>query len=186
MIILIAVMLVFALALAALLWGTMIYNGLVSMRNNIDKAFSNIDVLLKQRYDEIPNLVEVCKTYMQHERQTLEQVAVARAEAGRGVRHEREFDQQTRVSDALGRLFMLVENYPDLKTDKVFLRLQNRITELEDQIADRRELYNETVTLYNTRIEQFPDVLIARPFNFIGRVLWQAEPEHRVTRAIRL
>jgi LemA protein len=83
------------------------------------------------------------------------------------------------LTDTLKSLFMVVERYPDLKADAGFHQLSNRISEIEDQIADRRELYNASVTIYNTRLEQFPDVLIARLFNFTGRELWQIDPAHR-------
>lgn len=165
--------------LLVVLWAIAAYNGFVAMKYNIDKAWSNIDVLLKQRFDELPKLIEVCKGYMQHERDTLEAVIKARS-AVSGARSEQEqLQAQNMLSDTLKSLFMVVERYPELKADKVFRELSGRITELEEQIADRRELYNETVTIYNTRLEQFPDVLIARLFNFTSRILWQIDPEHR-------
>jgi len=160
-------------------WAIGVYNGLVAMRNNIDKAWSNIDVLLKQRYDELPKLIEVCKGYMQHERETLEAVIRARSLVG-GARGEQErLQAQNLLTDTLKSLFMVAERYPELKADKVFRQLAARISELEEQIADRRELFNETVNLYNIRLEQFPDLLIARMFGFTGRRLWRIDPEHR-------
>lgn len=156
-----------------------IYNGLVSLKNNIDKAWSNIDVLLKQRFDELPKLIKVCEGYMQHERETLEAVVKARSLiAGAGSEGEK-LSAQNALSDTLRSLFMVVERYPDLKADKAFRQLGARITEIEDQIADRRELFNESVNLYNIRIEQFPDVIVARLFNFSERALWRIDPAHR-------
>lgn len=156
-----------------------IYNGLVSLKNNIDKAWSNIDVLLKQRFDELPKLIKVCEGYMQHEQKTLEAVIKARSmvQSARGDREK--IQAQNALSDTLRSLFMVVERYPDLKADTVFRRLGNRISEIEDQIADRREFFNDSVNLYNIRIEQFPDVLIARLFNFGNRTLWRIDPAHR-------
>ncbi|GAB4294502.1 MAG: LemA family protein [Myxococcota bacterium] len=156
-----------------------IYNGLVSLKHNIDKAFSNIDVLLKQRFDEIPKLVSVCEGYMKHERETLEAVIKARSaiqSAGEGVA---KFEAEGMLTNALKSLFAVSERYPELKADKGFNTLQGRISEIEDQIADRREFYNESVNLYNIRIEQFPDAFIAGIFSFTRRELWKIEPEHR-------
>lgn len=181
------VLTVFAALLgAALLWSVMIYNGLIKLKNNIEKAFSNIDVLLKQRFDEIPNLVQVCKGYMEHERQTLESLIEARSRAGRGVQSEGQLSRQGELTDALGRLFMVVENYPALKADTNFLRLSERISQIEDMISDRREFYNESVNLYNIRIEQVPDVLVARFFNFARREPWRAEAAHRQSPSVTL
>ena len=166
-------------ALGAAGYGIVIYNALVSLKNSVDKAWSNIDVLLKQRFDEIPKLVKVCEGYMRHERQTLESVTRARSLLADAKDHGEALQAQGAISQALRSLFVVVENYPDLKADIGFRQLQARISELEDQIADRRELFNETVNLYNIRIEQFPDVLIAHSFNFTPRVLWKIEAAHR-------
>ncbi|PLX79766.1 MAG: LemA family protein [Desulfuromonas sp.] len=161
------------------LYAIVIYNGFVSMKNNIDKAWSNIDVLLKQRFDELPKLIKVCEGYMQHEQKTLEAVIKARSMVGTARSEHDKMQAQNMLTDTLKSLFMVVERYPDLKADKAFRQLGARISELEDQIADRRELYNESVNIYNIRLEQFPDVLIARPFNFTSRELWQIDPAHR-------
>jgi len=162
-----------------------IYNGLVALKNNVDKTWSNIDVLLKQRFDELPKLVKVCEGYMQHERETLEAVIKARnfSQGARGDAEQRQ--AQDMISGALKSLFAVVERYPELKADQGFRQLQARVTELENQIADRRELFNESVNILNTRIEQFPDVIIARMFNFTRRTLWEIEPAHRQDVEIR-
>lgn len=156
-----------------------IYNGLVSLKNNIDRAWSNIDVLLKQRFDELPKLIKVCEGYMQHEQKTLEAVIKARSMVQNAQGTQQKLEAQNMLSDTLKSLFMVVERYPDLKADTVFRNLGNRISEIEDQIADRREFFNDAVNLYNTRIEQFPDILIARAFNFVRRSLWKIDPTHR-------
>lgn len=156
-----------------------IYNGLVHLKNSIAKAWSNIDVLLKQRFDELPKLIKVCEGYMQHEQKTLEAVIKARSAVGSARSEGQKMQAQNALTETLRSLFMVVESYPELKADTAFLRLGSRISELEDMIADRRELFNETVTIYNIRIEQFPDVLVARLFNFGGRTLWQIDPAHR-------
>jgi LemA protein len=146
-----------------------IYNNLVSLKHGVSKAWSNIDVLLKQRHDELPKLVEVCKQYMQYEQETLEKVvqaraAVMQARSGGDIKELGQAESQLRLG--LGNLFALAENYPDLKANNSYQQLQGRISQLENGIADRREVYNEAVNLNNVRIEQFPDVLVARLFNF--------------------
>jgi len=162
-----------------ILYVIVVYNGLVRLKNNIEKAWSNIDVLLKQRFDELPKLIKVCEGYMQHEQKTLEAVIKARSQVTSAGSDKQKMQAQNALTDTLRSLFMVVERYPDLKADKSFRQLGARITEIEDQIADRRELYNDTVNIYNIRIEQFPDVIVARTFNFSDRTLWQIDPSHR-------
>lgn len=147
----------------------MLYNGLVNLKHNVSKAWANIDVLLKQRHDELPKLVETCKQYMKFEQETLEkvmkarsQVADARASQNMGALGAAEGALRGMVSN----LFAVAEAYPELKSNENFQHLQGRISGLENSIADRREFYNDSVNLNNVRIEQFPDVIIARMFNF--------------------
>jgi LemA protein len=170
--------LVFILAILVIYVVT-IYNGFVALKNNIERNWSNIDVLLKQRFDELPKLIKVCEGYMQHEQKTLEAVIKARSMVNQARSDEQKVQAQNMLTDTVKSLFMVVEKYPDLKADKSFQQLGNRISEIEDQIADRREFLNESVNLYNIRVEQFPDVIIARMFNFAQRTLWQIDPEHR-------
>lgn len=162
-----------------IIYTVIIYNGFVALKNNIEQNWSNIDVLLKQRYDELPKLIKVCEGYMQHEQKTLEAVVKARSMVNSAQGDEQKLQAQNALTDTLKSLFMVVERYPDLKADTGFRQLSNRISEIEDQIADRRELYNASVTIYNTRLEQFPDVIIARTFNFDSRTLWKIDPAHR-------
>lgn len=163
---------VVAILLAA--WAVSLYNALVRLKHSVTKAWANIDVLLKQRHEELPKLVETCKQYMQHERQTLEAVIAAR-NAVSNAREQHDVGAlgaaETGLRLGLGKLFALAENYPELKANENFQFLQQRISALEGAIADRRELYNEAVNLNNVRIEQFPDVLIARYFNFVAAEL---------------
>ena len=156
-----------------------IYNGLISLKNNIDKSWSNIDVLLKQRFDEVPKLIKVCEGYMQHEQKTLEAVIKARSMVQQAGNDKDRLKAQNALTETLRSLFMVVEQYPDLKADSLFQNLGRRISEIESMIADRREFYNDSVNLYNIRIAQFPDVLIANIFSFTGRTLWQIDPTHR-------
>lgn len=145
------------------------YNSLVNLRHNVTQAVANIDVLLKQRHDELPKLVATCKQYMQHEQKTLDNVITARnqvAKASKDADMAALGKAETLLRGGLGAVFALSEAYPDLKADKQFTQLQNRISELENSIADRRELYNEAVTINNARIQQFPDFIVARLMNF--------------------
>lgn len=157
------------LAVALLIYAIQIYNALVALKHNVSKAWSNIDVLLKQRHDELPKLVEVCKQYMGYEQETLVKVMEARsqvAKAREGGDVGALGPAETQLRLGLGNLFAVAEAYPELKADTTFQHLQDRITSLENSIADRREYYNESVNLNNVRIEQFPDVIIAGKFGF--------------------
>jgi LemA protein len=141
----------------------------VSLKHAVAKHLANIDVLLKQRHDELPKLVETCKQYMGYEQQTLEKVIAARnsvAQAQSSGNIKALGHAETGLRAGLGQLFALAENYPELKADQSFNHLQQRITGLENAIADRREIYNEAVNNNNVRIEQFPDTLIASVFKF--------------------
>ncbi len=154
---------------ALFLYAVTLYNNFVRLKNNVAQAWSNIDVLLKQRHDELPKLVEACKQYMQHERGVLEKVTQARA----AVHSAREAGDigalgaaESELRLGLGRLFAVAENYPELRANENFQHLQDRISQLEAQIADRREFYNDSVNTNNIRIEQFPDNVIATLFRF--------------------
>lgn len=160
---------ILAVLIVLVFYSIFIYNGLVTLKHNVSKAWSNIDVLLKQRHDELPKLVEVCKQYMQYEKDTLEKIIRARsavmdARTAGNVGALGQAESELRMG--LGNLFALAENYPELKANQNFQQLQSRISQLENSIADRREVYNESVNLNNVRIEQFPDVIIARMFAF--------------------
>lgn len=151
------------------LYAVFVYNALVQLKHAFAKAWANIDVLLKQRHDELPKLVEVCRQYRDFEQVTLERVIAARgavqaASTAQDIGALGEAEGVLRAG--LGRLFAVAEAYPDLKANENFMQLQARISVLENGIADRRELYNESVNLFNVRIEQFPDLVVARLFGF--------------------
>ncbi len=156
-----------------------IYNGLVRLRRNVKKNWSNIDVLLKQRHDELPKLVSVCEGYMKYERETLEKITSLRTAFLNTKTVDGTARLEGQLSGALKSLFAVVERYPDLKADQRFAQLQERISFLENQIADRRELYNESVTIYNIRINQIPDKFIADACNFTGSELFKVSEEER-------
>ena len=170
------------LAVLVLAYGIVIYNRLVALKHNVAKSWSNIDVLLKQRHDELPKLVETCKQYMGYEQETLRQVMNARS-AVHVARERADLADLGSAESALHKglinLFALAENYPDLKANQSFQNLQSRISALEDAIADRREFYNEGVNRHNVRIEQFPDVIVARQFGFKAFTLLQVEGAHK-------
>ncbi|HZV99898.1 MAG TPA: LemA family protein [Methylophilaceae bacterium] len=150
-------------------YSIMVYNSLVTIKNNVSKSWANIDVLLKQRHDELPKLVDTCKQYMKHEQDTLEKVIQARAKVSEA---QQVHDVQAlgvaegALRSGLGSLFALAEAYPELKANQNFVHLQSRITGLENSIADRREFYNDSVYINNVRIQQFPEIIIARLLGF--------------------
>jgi LemA protein len=149
-----------------------VYNGLVTMRNDIDKSWANIDVLLKQRHDELPRLVDICKGYMQYERETLQGLIEARSRYGAATTVEQKTQASGNLSASVGKLFAVAENYPSLQANAYFLELQKRTTELESQIADRREFYNDAINVFNTRIQQMPDAIVARSFGMKPRLMF--------------
>ncbi len=156
-----------------------VYNMLVRLANNIDKAWSNIDVILKQRHDELPKLVEVCNSYMTHERETLESVTKARTAYSTGVSIDDKAQAENQIIGALGKLFAVAEQYPDLKANQEFLAVQQRISALESTIADRREFYNDSVNLYNIAIEQIPVIWVAQEVGYGARPLLTVTPSDR-------
>jgi LemA protein len=156
-----------------------VYNMLVRLANNIDKAWSNIDVILKQRHDELPKLVEVCNSYMTHERETLESVTKARTAYSTGLNIDDKAQAENQIVGALGKLFAVAEQYPDLKANQEFLAIQQRISALESTIADRREFYNDSVNLYNIAIEQIPTMWVAQEVGYNARPLLTVAPSDR-------
>lgn len=170
------------LTAVVVVYAIMIYNNLVQLKHSVSQAWANIDVLLKQRHDELPKLVETCKQFMKFEQDTLEKVMAARAR----VAAAREAGDvaalgpaETQLRLGLGNLFAVAEAYPDLKSSESFQHLHSRISGLENAIADRREYYNESVKNNNVRIEQFPDVVIARSLNFGARPLLEFGEEEK-------
>jgi LemA protein len=159
MIVISFILLITAIAIAA--YGISIYNGLVRVKNNIKKSWANIDVLLKQRSDELPKLIETVKGYMTHERETLENVTKARTQFMSAQSMTDKANADNVIHQALKSLFAVSENYPALKANENFLQLQSRISGLENEIADRREFYNDSVNTYNIRLESFPDMFVA-------------------------
>jgi LemA protein len=163
----------------ALVYTVILYNGLVRLKNDNDRAWANIDVLLKQRHDEIPNLVETVKGYMQHEQQTLLTVTQARTASMNAASIRQKATADLMMTGALRGLFAVSENYPQLRANENFLKLQNRIAELEERIADRREFFNDDVNTYNTRIGQIPEVFVASFMSLKPRAMFKVSDEDR-------
>jgi LemA protein len=169
----------FIFVVGAMIYAVILYNGLVRLRNENDRAWANIDVLLKQRHDEIPNLVETVKGYMQHEQQTLLAVTQARAASMNAASISQKALADLQLMSALRGLFAVAENYPQLKANQNFLKLQARISELEDRIADRREFFNDDLNTYNTRIGQIPDVFVASFMGLKPRQMFKVSDDDR-------
>ncbi len=159
------------------IWFVAMYNGLVTLRNIVKNAWAQIDVQLKRRHDLIPNLVETVKGYASHEKQTLENVTKARAAAvsAEGVGAQSQAEQM--LSGALGRLMLVVEEYPDLKANQNFLALQEELTSTENKIGFARQAYNDSVTQYNIKIQSVPTNIVAGMFNFTEEDLFEVQDE---------
>lgn len=163
-----------------------LYNGLVQAKNNTVKAFNNIDVLLQQRHEELPKLVSAARGYMKHERDLLTNIVNLRMTYRNAGNMAAKIDAENRLTDLMGRFNLLVEQYPDLKAVDTFNHLQTRISTIEGQIADRRELFNDCVNIYNIRIEQLPELLLARILNYAKREYLKVPEEKKQDIALDL
>jgi LemA protein len=172
-------------ALVLLGWAVVLYNSLVQVRHAVEQAWSNIDVLLKQRHDELTKLVEVVKGAKDFEQQTLEKVVAARNRYAQAGNPEQALAGAQAEGLALRQLFALAENYPDLKASGSFQQLQAELARIEEAIADRRELYNAAVNINNTRLEQFPDRLLAGLARLTRRRYFQLGENERQDVALR-
>jgi LemA protein len=167
------------LAVGAAIYFTILYNGLVRMQNEIGRAWANIDVLLKQRHDEIPNLEACVKGYMDHERQALQAVTDARTASMRAASIPQKAQADLLLTGALRSLFVVAEGYPQLQANQNYLELQKRISELEERIADRREFFNDDVNTFNTCIAQLPEVFLARAMKLQSREMFRTNAQER-------
>lgn len=174
----IGIVLIVLAALVAV-WLVGMYNGLVTLRNRVDEAWSDIDVQLKRRYDLIPNLINTVKGYATHEKELLEKVTQARANAisaGSVAEHQ---EAENMLTGALKSVFAVAENYPDLKANQNFLELQKELSDTENKIQASRRFYNGNVRDFNTKIEVFPNNLMAGSFNFTKREFFEAEESEK-------
>lgn len=172
-------LIVLLVVIAIVVYTISIYNSLVRLKNDIDKAWANIDVLLKQRHDELPKLIDTCKGYMQYEQKTFELVTEARSAYQKATTGPEKAQADNMMTGALKTLFAVAENYPELKANNDFMQLQGRITEIEERIADRREFLNDSVNTYNIRIQQFPDMILAGLMHLQLRDFFKATEEDR-------
>jgi LemA protein len=156
-----------------------LYNGLVQVKHQVDQAWANIDVLLKQRHDELPKLLDAVRGYVTHERGLLEDITSLRAQAqSGGSSHERVAAEEA-LSLGVTKLLAVAENYPALRASEVFIDLQRRISALEEQIAHRREFYNDAVNINNVRLEEFPDLLLTGLAGLSRKPLFEAQGVER-------
>ncbi|NDV57621.1 LemA family protein [Bacteroides sp. 519] len=156
-----------------------LYNRLIMLKNNIVKSFANIDVLLKQRTDEIPNLIAVVKESERYESELLSKLTQLRTDYLNTVDIEKKVQLSNDIEKALKSVIAVSENYPDLKTNAAFIQLQKRVSDLEDQIADRREFYNESVNMYNIGIAEFPAVIFARMMGYKEKSMLHISEEEK-------
>ncbi|MEO0142062.1 MAG: LemA family protein [candidate division WOR-3 bacterium] len=160
-------------------WIIAIYNGLVVKRTRVDNGWAQIDVQLKRRYDLIPNLVETVKGYAAHEREVLEKVAELRSRAMGAASPKEAAEANNMLTATLKTLFAVAENYPQLKANENFMRLQEELSATENKIAFARQFYNDVVMDYNATIQKFPQTIIASMFNFKPREFFEAPAEER-------
>lgn len=153
------------------------YNNLVSLRQRVQNAWSQIDVQLKRRFDLIPNLQETVKGYMAHESETFSKIAELRTAWASSTTVAEKADISNQLTEALKTIMAVSENYPDLKASESFAQLQEELRNTENKIAYSRQFYNDTVTMYNTKLEMFPSNLIAKAFNFKSSELFEVEDE---------
>lgn len=168
---LIVLLIVIGLLLLVLLG---IYNGLIRLRNRVKNAWSQIDVQLKKRYDLVPNLVQTVKGYMKHEASTLQKITELRSQAINTKDQALKVKANNELTKALGQLKIAFENYPDLKASQNFLMLQEELSGIENKIAYARQFYNDSVMVYNNKIEMFPSNIIAGMFNFESKEFFEA------------
>ena len=154
-----------------------VYNGLVKARQKVKNAWSQIEVQLQRRFDLIPNLVETVKGYMTHVSETLEKVTALRSSWANATNVEEKANLDNELSGVLKTIMAVSENYPDLKANTNFTELQNSLTETENKISFSRQFYNDTVTMYNTKLEVFPDNIVASMFGFKSEPLFNVDSE---------
>lgn len=177
---------IFICAIILGLVGVGIYNGLISLRNQVERAWANIDVVLKQRFDEIPQLIQIIEQYVGHENNIIKSLAEARSNYGQARSVKDKINASQEMNIALQGIAAIGENYPELKSNNNFTQLQGRISHLENTISDRREGYNDAVATFNTRIDQFPSVFVARLLNYQRQELFRASTAERSMPSLKM
>ena len=170
---------IIVLVVLVVLWFIGVNNSLVSLRNKVRNQFSQIDIQLKKRYDLIPNLVETVKGYTKHESETLEAVMKARAGYASATTDSEKVEASNELSKQVSRLLAVAEAYPDLKANTNFLNLQEQLKEIEDKISYARQFYNDSVMVYNNKIQMFPSSIVASMLNFKAEAFFQANEQER-------
>lgn len=170
---------ILVILLLLMIWIIFIFNKLVRLRNLMREAWSGIDVFLKKRHDMVPVLVETVKGYATHEKQTLEDVMRFRSNAINAKNQQESIEREKGLGNALGRLIAVAERYPDLKANTNFLKLQQQLSEMEDELALSRRYYNGTVRENNIRVESFPSNIIAVIFNFKKGIFFEIDPPEK-------
>lgn len=173
------IIIVVAILVLILIYLTNTYNTLVGLRNKVKDSWAQIDVVLKNRNDLIPNIVETVKGYAKHESGTLKEVIEARSKMASATTREDEMKASGEVTQALGKLFALAESYPELKANTNFLDLQNKLNEIEEKIRFSRQFYNDTVLTYKNKLEMFPSNIVAGMFGFKPEAFFEATEEER-------
>jgi LemA protein len=181
---LITILFLFFVIVGLSIYTLTIYNELIRLRNETDRAWADIDVLLKQRHDQVPNLVATCKGYMQHEQAVFQMVAEARSAYASARTIGEKAQANDMATGALRTLFGVAESYPKLKASALFLQLQTMIADLEERIADRREYFNDAIATYNTRIRQLPDSFFATLAGMTPREFFRATDSERVSTTV--
>src|SRR5512147_2264085 len=169
-----------------LVWLILIYNGLISLRNDVQSSWKQIDVQLKRRHDLIPNLVQTVKGAMEFEQDTLEKVISARAKAVSAATPGMKAEAENILTQALGKLFAVMENYPALKSNQNVMQLQEELTSTENRVAFARQLYNDLVANFRTSLEVFPNNIVTSLFNFRAEEYFGAEETDRTAPAVNL
>ena len=175
----IALIVIVVIVVLLFLYAISTYNTLVGLRNKVKDQWSQIDVVLKNRNDLIPNVVETVKGYAKHEKETLDAVITARSKATSATTPEEEMKASGEVTQALGKLFALAESYPDLKANENFMSLQNDLKEIEEKIRYSRQFYNDAVLSYKNKLEMFPSNIVAGIFGFKPEAFFEATEEER-------
>jgi LemA protein len=176
---LVALVILLVVVIGLIGWFVGVYNRLVQLKNNIDRSWSNIEVLLKQRHDELPKLIEVCKGYMKYEQETFAKITELRSRVMQAGSLADKAQADNLLTAALRSLFAVAENYPELKANANFQQLQQRISGVETEIAGRRDRFNEDTNTYNIRIQVIPDAFVARLLGYARRELFQAAEGER-------
>jgi LemA protein len=173
------VVLIAFFGLIAIGWVLAMYNGIVIVRNNVQKAWNTIDVVLQQRHDELPKLIDAVKGYMQHERDLLTSLTELRTGYTMAREAEEKVKTENEMNKLLGKLNMVWEQYPDLKASQNFIQVQDRVSAIESKISDYREAYNDSVNIYNIQIERFPDLFMAKAMAALRKSFLEVSDEKK-------